>query len=152
VSDDAERQYSRLTYLAWGEFRRARRAAVHEQCAQFHAALGTDCTAEQAAQAFPPRAREEAARAAKAIRAFEAAIGARTGAPPSHVYLPDRKPWWRRRDKGAPTYTVSTFAVGIETHFTGSLAAQDAAVEAADALGKLLTALGARQVGTSWMD
>ncbi|HEY7374080.1 MAG TPA: hypothetical protein VIF57_18105 [Polyangia bacterium] len=33
------RQYSRLTYLAFGEMPDDLRAVVHEQCAQFHAAL-----------------------------------------------------------------------------------------------------------------
>jgi len=137
MSDHANR-YSRLTYLAFGELLDDRRTVVREQCAQFHAALQAGCSAEQAAAAFPPSAREAAEHAARAVRAFEAAIGEKTGAPPTWV--------------SRPGYRGTSFAVGIPRHFTGSLAAEDAAVAAADALAALLTTLGATDVGSAWMD
>jgi len=72
------------------------------------------------------------------VRAFEAAIADKTGAPPTWVSRPGKR--------------GTSFAVGLARHFTGSLAAQDAAVAAADALADLLTALGATEVGSAWMD
>lgn len=79
---------TRLTYLAWGEFPDEQRAIVHDQFADFHRALQADRTPERAAEAFPPNVRQTAARAATAVRAFEAAIGEKTGAPPTYVSLP----------------------------------------------------------------
>jgi hypothetical protein len=64
MSDQGNR-YSRLTYLAFGERPGAQRTVVGEQCAQFHAALQADCSAEQAAAAFPSSTREAAERAAR---------------------------------------------------------------------------------------
>jgi len=92
---------------------------------------------EQAAEAFPPNVRQTAARAAKAVRAFQGAIGEKTGAPPTYVSLPQRR--------------GTTFAVGIRS-FTGSQTAADAANEVANALGDVLTALGAIEVDSVSMD
>ena len=150
MSDHAN-GYSRLTYLAYGEMPDDQRSVVDQQCARFHAALQAECGAELAAEAFPPNAREAAARAARAVRAFEAAIGEKTGAFPSHVYRPEMQPWWRRW-LHRPKYTVSSFSVGIEVHFVGSRAAQHAAIAAAEALEDLLRALGATNVASAWMD
>ena len=135
---DQVKSYSRLTYVAYGELSADQRTVVHEQCAQFHAALQAGCSAEQAAEAFPPNTRETAARAVRAVREFEAAIGEKTGAPPAWVSRPSKR--------------GTSFAVGITRHFTGSGAAQDAAGAAADALADLLTALGATEVDSAWMD
>jgi hypothetical protein len=146
------RQYSRLTYLAFGEMPAELRAVVHEQCAQFHAALQAGRTPAEAAEAFPANARESAARAAVAIRAFEAAIGQKLGAFPLHVYRPLAQPWYPEPADGKYTYTVSSFCVGIQVHFTGSKAAQDASGDAAQALHDLLVALGATEVGSASMD
>ena len=129
--------FIRCTYLAWGELPDAQRAIVHDQFADFHAALQADRTPEQAAEAFPPNVRQTAARAAKAVRAFEGAIGEKTGAPPTYVSLPQRR--------------GTTFAVGIRS-FTGSQTAADAANEVANALGDVLTALGAIEVDSVSMD
>ena len=137
MSDQADR-YSRLTYLAFGELPDEQRTVVGEQCAQFHAALQADRSAEQAAAVFPPNTREAAERAAWAVRAFEGAIGEKTGAPPT---------WVSRLGKRG-----TSFAIGLPRHFTGSRAAQDAAVGAAAALAELLTALGATEVDSAWMD
>ena len=134
------RQYSRLTYLAFGEMPDDLRAIVHEQAAQFHAALQAGRTPAEAAEAFPAAAREPASRAAAAVRAFEAEIGQKLGALPWHVYRP-RFP--------RPT---GSFCVGIQVHFTGSETAQNAAADAAEALDDLLVALGATEVGSSSMD
>jgi hypothetical protein len=150
MSDQTER-YSRLTYLAYGEFPDDQRALVQEQCAQFHAALQADREPEQAAEAFPTNARAEAVRAAKTIRAFETAIGEKTGAFPSQVYRPEMQPWWPNWPD-TPKYTVGSFCVGIQVHFVGSFAARDAAIAAADALADLLRALGATDVASDWMD
>ena len=128
---------TRLTYLAWGEFPDEQRAIVHDQFADFHRALQADRTPERAAEAFPPNVRQTAARAATAVRAFEAAIGEKTGAPPTYVSLPRRH--------------GTTFAVGIGS-FHGSRAAAEAANEAANALGDVLTALGAIEVDSVCMD
>jgi hypothetical protein len=111
-----ERQVTRLTYLAYGEMPDDLRAVVHERCARFHAALQADRTPEEAAMAFPANAREPAARAAVAIRAFEAAIGQKTGAPPWHIYRPQTQPWYPRPTDGRYTYTVSSFCVGFQDH------------------------------------
>jgi len=146
------RQYSRLTYLAFGEMPDDLRAIVHEQCAQFHAGLQAGRTPTEAAQAFPEHAREPASRAAVAVRAFEAAIGQRLGAFPLHVYRPLAQPWYPEPADGKYTYTVSSFCVGIQVHFTGSKAAQDASGDAAQALHDLLVALGATEVGSASMD
>ena len=151
MSDERER-YSRLTYLAYGEFSSNRRAVVHEQCANFHEALQAGRSAEQAGEAFPPNARAAAVRAARAVRAFEAEIGEMTGASPTHVYRPEKQPWWSRWFYGGARYTVSSFCVGIQNHFVGTLAAQDAAIAAADALAELLTTLGGTEVSSAWMD
>ena len=64
--NDQTKSYSRLTYLAYGELSADQRTVVHEQCAQFHAALQSDRSAEQAAEAFPPNSQESAARAVTA--------------------------------------------------------------------------------------
>jgi len=147
-------QRSRLTYLSWGHFSDARRAEVRGQCAKFHEALQADAATEQAAEAFPPAAREAASRAVVAIRAFEAAIGRKTGAFPAHVYVPPPPgPWWRRRPPATgPSGYVDAFCVGIQDHFVGSRAAEQAAADAADALADLLKALGGQEVGLSSMD
>jgi len=123
--------YSRLTYWAWGKLPDEQRAVVHEQCTRFGAALEADRGAEHAAEAFPPNAREAAARAATAIRAFESAIGRKTGARP---------------------YLINSFSVGMSGHFEGSRTAAEAANDAANALEDLLKALGATDVGSSSMD
>jgi hypothetical protein len=129
--------FIRLTYLAWGQFPDEQRAIVHDQFADFHAALQADRTPEQAAEAFPPNVRQTAAQAARAVRAFEATIGQKSGAPPTYVSLPQRH--------------GTTFAVGIPSSH-GSRAASDAAAEAATALGDVLTALGAIEVDSVCMD
>jgi hypothetical protein len=147
-----ERQYSRLTYLAYGEMPDDRRAIVHERCERFHAALQAGRAPEDAAMAFPADAREPAMRAAVAVRAFEAAIGQKTGAYPSHIYRPQTQPWYPRPTDGRYTYTVSSFCVGIQVHFTGSKAAEDAAIAAAKALADLLVALGATDVQSTSID
>ena len=144
--------YSRLTYVAFGEFRDdERRGVVHEEFTRFNAALQAGRSAEQAAEVFEPNAREAASRAARAIRAVEVAIGEKRGAFPSYTYLPKRQPWWPNCPE-RPKYTVSTFCVGISDHFIGSRAAMDAVIEAASALGELLSALGATEVESVWLD